>query len=251
MQQVAIIDFGMGNLRSVEKAVRFVGDDSIDVLVTADPERVAAADRVIFPGQGAIGDCMVQLAAHGLETCVCTAIREKPFLGICIGLQALMDESEEDGGTRGLAAFRGRVIRFPRRDPTNGTRLKVPHMGWNQVRQTKAHPLWEGIEDGERFYFVHSYYVEPADPGPRRRAHRLRGRVHERRRGRKRVRGPVPSGEEPAARPPAARQLLRLAPLSSISGDHARKLAGAGRAAPSSGFTCSTPGNRLKSWSAE
>ena len=165
MQQVAIIDFGMGNLRSVEKAVRFVGGDAIDVLVTADPERVAAADRVIFPGQGAIGDCMVQLAAHGLESCVCTAIREKPFLGICIGLQALMDESEEDGGTRGLAAFRGRVIRFPRRDPVNGTRLKVPHMGWNQVRQTKAHPLWEGIEDGERFYFVHSYYVEPADPG--------------------------------------------------------------------------------------
>ena len=164
MQQVAIIDFGMGNLRSVEKAIRFVGGNAIDVLVTADPERIAAADRVIFPGQGAIGDCMVQLAAHGLESCVRAAIREKPFLGICIGLQALMDESEEDGGTRGLAAFRGRVIRFPRRDPANGTRFKVPHMGWNQVRQTKAHPLWEGIEDGERFYFVHSYYVEPTDP---------------------------------------------------------------------------------------
>ena len=164
MQQIAIIDFGMGNLRSVEKAVRFVGGDAIDVLVTAEPERVAAADRVVFPGQGAIGDCMAQLAAHGLESCVRGAIREKPFLGICIGLQALMDESEEDGGTRGLAAIRGRVRRFPAGESATRRRLKVPHMGWNQVRQAKPHPLWAGIEDGERFYFVHSYFVEPADP---------------------------------------------------------------------------------------
>ena len=163
MQQVAIIDFGMGNLRSVEKAVRYVGGAAVDVLVTPDPDRVAAADRIIFPGQGAIGDCMAQLAAHGLESCVRSAIREKPFLGICIGLQALMEESAEDGGTRGLAAFPGRVTRFPRRDPAAGSRLKVPHMGWNQVRHAKPHPLWQGIEDGERFYFVHSYYVEPAD----------------------------------------------------------------------------------------
>ena len=131
MQQVAIIDFGMGNLRSVEKAVRYVGGDAVDVLVTADPERVAAADRVVFPRQGAIGDCMSELSAHGLEACVQGAVREKPFLGICIGLQALMEESEEDGGTRGLAAFRGRVTRFPPRDPATGNRLKVPHMGWN------------------------------------------------------------------------------------------------------------------------
>ena len=164
MQQVAIIDFGMGNLRSVEKAVRHVGGGAVDVIVTPDPERVAAADRVIFPGQGAIGDCMAQLAAHRLESCVHDAIREKPFLGICIGLQALMEESEEDGGTRGLAAFRGRVTRFPSHDPATGGRLKVPHMGWNQVRQAAPHPLWRGIEDGERFYFVHSYHAEPADP---------------------------------------------------------------------------------------
>ena len=165
MQQVAIIDFGMGNLRSVEKAVRYAGGSAVDVFVTAEPERVAAADRVIFPGQGAIGDCMAQLAAHRLEPCVRAAVREKPFLGICIGLQALMEESEEDGGTPALAAFRGRVTRFPRRDPATGTRLKVPHMGWNQVRQAPPpHPLWRGIDDGERFYFVHSYYVEPADP---------------------------------------------------------------------------------------
>ncbi len=164
MQQVAIVDFGMGNLRSVEKAVRYVGGEAVEVIVTPDPERVAAADRVVFPGQGAIGDCMARLADHRLEPCVRDAIREKPFLGICIGLQALMEESEEDGGTRGLAAFQGRVTRFPPRDPATGGRLKVPHMGWNQVRQTAPHPLWRGIEDGERFYFVHSYYAEPADP---------------------------------------------------------------------------------------
>lgn len=168
MQQAAIIDFGMGNLRSVEKAVRYVGGAAVEVLVTSDPDRVAAADRVIFPGQGAIGDCMAQLAAHGLESCVRRAIREKPFLGICIGLQALMEESEEDGGTRALAVFRGRTTRFPRRGPAAGSAgsgLKVPHMGWNRVRQERAHPLWAGIEDGERFYFVHSYYAEPEDPG--------------------------------------------------------------------------------------
>ena len=164
MQQVAVIDFGMGNLRSVEKAVRYVGGEAVAVLVTADPERIAAADRVVFPGQGAIGDCMAQLAARGLEASVRAAVREKPFLGICIGLQALMEESEEDGGTPGLAVYRGRVARFPRHDPATGSRLKVPHMGWNQVRQAKDHPLWQGIEDGERFYFVHSYHVELADP---------------------------------------------------------------------------------------
>ena len=165
VQQIAIVDFGMGNLRSVEKAVRYVGGESVEVLVSADPARIAAADRVVFPGQGAIRDCMSELAAHGLEGCVRDAVREKPFLGICIGLQALMEESEEDGGTRGLAEFRGRVTRFPSRDPANGSRLKVPHMGWNQVRQATPHPLWRGIEDQERFYFVHSYYVVPADPG--------------------------------------------------------------------------------------
>ena len=163
MQQIAIIDFGMGNLRSVEKAVRYVGGEEIDVRVTSDPGDVAAADRVVFPGQGAIGDCMAELAAHGLEPCLRRAIREKPFLGICIGLQALLEESEEDGGTRGLAVFRGRVTRFPPRHPSSGHRVKVPHMGWNQVRQERRHPLWQGIEDGERFYFVHSYHAEPVD----------------------------------------------------------------------------------------
>ena len=165
MQQVAIIDFGMGNLRSVAKAVRYVGGDAVDVCVTADPERIAAADRVVFPGQGAMGECMAQLGAHGLEPCVRRAVREKPFLGICIGLQVMMEESKEDGGTPALGVFPGRVTRFPRRDPATGTRIKVPHMGWNRVRHERTHPLWEGIGDGERFYFVHSYYVTPEDPG--------------------------------------------------------------------------------------
>lgn len=169
MQRVAIVDFGMGNLRSVEKAVRHAGAGAADVRVTSDPEQVDAADRVVFPGQGAIGDCMAQLAAHGLEPCLRRAIREKPFLGICIGLQALLEESEEDGGTGGLGVFPGRVVRFPRPGRVlpgaAGGRLKVPHMGWNRVRRERPHPLWEGIGDGERFYFVHSYYAAPADPG--------------------------------------------------------------------------------------
>lgn len=169
MGEVAIIDFGMGNLRSVEKAVRHVmeeegGAGGGEVVVTSDPARVAAAERVVFPGQGAIGDCMAQLQAHKLEACVRSAIEEKPFLGICIGLQVLMEESEEDGGTRGLGVFRGRVARFGRlAAPDTGARLKVPHMGWNQVRRERAHPLWEGIGDDERFYFVHSYHVAPED----------------------------------------------------------------------------------------
>ena len=208
MQQVTIIDFGMGNLRSVEKAVRYVGGTTVDVLVTADPARIAAADRVIFPGQGAIGDCMAELAAHGLEACVRDAVREKPFLGICIGLQALMEESEEDGGTRGLAELRGRVTRFPPRDPADGRRLKVPHMGWNQVRQATPHPLWRGIEDQERFYFVHSYYVEPADPSLVSGTTDYAVRFNLRPRSRERLRGPVPPGKEPAPRPPAPRELL-------------------------------------------
>jgi len=165
MQQIAIIDFGMGNLRSVEKAVRYVGGEEIEVRVTSDPGEVAAADRVIFPGQGAIGDCMAELAARGLEPCLRRAIRGKPFLGICIGLQALLAEREEDGATRGLAVFPGRVTRFPRHHPSSGNRLKGPHMGWNQVRQERRHPLWRGIEDEERFYFVHSYHAEPVDRG--------------------------------------------------------------------------------------
>ena len=164
MNTVAIVDYGMGNLRSVAKAVEHVAPAG-KVIVTADAAAVQSADRVIVPGQGAMPDCMRELKARALDMAVIDAASTKPFLGICIGLQMLFEHSEE-GDVPGLALLPGCVRRFPAAamvDP-EGTVLKVPHMGWNEVRQTEAHPLWQGIEDGNRFYFVHSYYVEPATP---------------------------------------------------------------------------------------
>ena len=163
MTTIAVIDYGMGNLRSVSKALEHVAPGA-RVEVTSDPVAVAAADRVVFPGQGAMPDCMREMDARGLRPAVLAAAQAKPFLGICIGLQMLFDSSDE-GDVRGLAVLAGRVRRFPReamRD-REGRRLKVPHMGWNQVRQRNAHPLWSGIEDGTRFYFVHSYYAQVED----------------------------------------------------------------------------------------
>ena len=163
MTTIAVIDYGMGNLRSVSKALEHVAPGA-RVEVTSDPAIVAAADRVVFPGQGAMPDCMREMEARGLRPAVLAAARAKPFLGICIGLQMLFDSSDE-GGVRGLAVLPGRVRRFPReamRD-AQGRRLKVPHMGWNQVRQQTVHPLWSGIEDDTRFYFVHSYYAQAED----------------------------------------------------------------------------------------
>ena len=161
---IAVIDYGMGNLRSVSKALEHVAAGQ-EVVVTADPAVVAAAERVVFPGQGAMPDCMRELDARGLRPAVLAAAREKPFLGICIGLQMLFAHSEE-GDVAGLGVFSGNVRRFPEAKmvAADGSRLKVPHMGWNQVRQM-AHPLWQGIEDGARFYFVHSYFVDPQDNG--------------------------------------------------------------------------------------
>ncbi len=165
MKTVAIVDYGMGNLRSVAKAVEHVAPDR-RVLVTADPAVVAVADRVIVPGQGAMPDCMRELKGRGLADAVVRAAAEKPFLGICIGLQMLFEHSEE-GDVPGLGLLPGQVRRFPDAAMVDaaGARLKVPHMGWNEVRQAEPHPLWDGIADGARFYFVHSYYVEPATPG--------------------------------------------------------------------------------------
>ena len=159
---IAVVDYGMGNLRSVSKALEHVAGGE-EVIVTADPAAVAAAGRVVFPGQGAMPDCMRELDARGLRPAVLAAARAKPFLGICIGLQMLFGHSEE-GGVAGLAVFPGEVRRFPAQMMVdrNGQRLKVPHMGWNEVRQ-RPHPLWAGIADGARFYFVHSYCVQPAD----------------------------------------------------------------------------------------
>jgi len=164
MKTVAIVDYGMGNLRSVAKAVEHVAPDHA-VLVTADPDVLSSAARIIVPGQGAMPDCMRELNQRGLADAVERAAAEKPFLGICIGLQMLFEHSEE-GDVPGLGIFPGQVRRFPDAvmHDASGVRLKVPHMGWNEVRQAEAHPLWNGIADGARFYFVHSYYVEPAAP---------------------------------------------------------------------------------------
>ena len=155
--KVAVVDYGMGNLRSVSKAIEHVAP-SASVLVTSDPGVVSSSDRVVFPGQGAMRDCMREMDDRGLRPAVLAAARAKPFLGICIGLQMLFQSSEE-GETAGLGVFPGRVTRFPadKMVDGNGARLKVPHMGWNRVSQTRNHPIWSGIESGTRFYFVHSY----------------------------------------------------------------------------------------------
>jgi glutamine amidotransferase len=164
MSKVVVVDYGMGNLRSVAKAIEHVAPEA-DVRVSSDAAEIASAARVVVPGQGAMPDCMRELSARGLREAVIRAAAEKPFLGICVGLQMLFGHAEE-GDVMGLEILPGRVPRFPHAAMVgpDGARLKVPHMGWNQVQQVEAHPLWEGIEDGARFYFVHSYYVEPQSP---------------------------------------------------------------------------------------
>jgi glutamine amidotransferase len=162
MIDIAVVDYGMGNLRSVSKAVEHVAP-ALKVVVTSQPDDVRAARRVVFPGQGAMPDCMRELDARGLRPAVLEAARSKPFLGICIGLQMLFEKSEE-GNVPGLGLLKGGVVRFPAHGlGASGERLKVPHMGWNQVQQTVEHPLWNGIAQGTRFYFVHSYYPAPSN----------------------------------------------------------------------------------------
>jgi glutamine amidotransferase len=161
MVDVAVVDYGMGNLRSVEQALRKVAPDA-EVVVSEDAGVIANAKRVVFPGQGAMPDCMRELDARGLHNAVMEAARHKPFLGICIGLQMLFEHSDE-GNVAGLGILRGRVVRFASdMHDAQGGRLKVPHMGWNQVHH-RDHPLWDGISQDERFYFVHSYHVQPQD----------------------------------------------------------------------------------------
>lgn len=161
-QVIAVIDYGMGNLRSVSKAVEHVAEPGDRVVVTSDPALILDADRVVFPGQGAARDCMAAISEHHLNLAVREAAASKPFLGICMGLQVLMDFSEENGGTRLLEILPGRVERFPQPClDAAGQVLKIPHMGWNQVRQRQSHPLWSGIPQDSRFYFVHSYFVVP------------------------------------------------------------------------------------------
>lgn len=165
MASVAVIDYGMGNLHSVANALRTVAPE-VEVRVTADRQAIESADRVILPGVGAIRDCMGEIRRLGLDAVTRRVVEAgKPFLGVCVGLQALMEHSEENGGVDGLGLLPGRVRFFG--DPlldAGGARLKVPHMGWNQLHQTRAHPLWKEIAADARFYFVHSYYVEAAEP---------------------------------------------------------------------------------------
>jgi glutamine amidotransferase len=162
MVDIAVVDYGMGNLRSVHQALRAVAPGAA-IAVTGRPEEVARAGRVIFPGQGAMPDCMREMDARGLRGAVIEAANSKPFLGICIGLQMLFGHSAE-GDIPGLGILPGKVVRFADdlRDD-KGNKLKVPHMGWNEVHQEGSHPLWRGIAQDARFYFVHSYYVEPRD----------------------------------------------------------------------------------------
>lgn len=164
MNKIAIIDYGMGNLHSVAKAVEHVGraaGQAVEVVVTPDADKIAAADRVIFPGVGAIRDCMAEIKRLNVGQIVEDAMKSRPVLAICVGMQALMRHSEENGGVDCLGFLPGDVKYFgdDLRDD-NGLRLKVPHMGWNRVKQTQTHPLWAGIPDQSRFYFVHSYYVD-------------------------------------------------------------------------------------------
>lgn len=165
MQRVAVVDYGGSNLRSVAKAVEAAAEGAHEVVVTDQPELLRTADRVVFPGQGAMGDCMRRLREHGLVDILVECLRTRPFFGICLGLQSLMDHSDEDGGTACLGVFPGQVRRFRAEagPGPDGTPRKIPHMGWNEVNWTREHPVTVGVPSGTRFYFVHSYYIVPAD----------------------------------------------------------------------------------------
>lgn len=165
MTHLAVIDYGMGNLHSVAKALEFVGacaGKQIKVSVSSDPAVLQAADRLVFPGVGAMGDCMAEIRRLGLDEILREQVQHKPVLAICVGMQALMQSSDENGGVACIGLFAGKVKRFVdhQRDE-HGELLKVPHMGWNHVHHKKPHPMWQGIEDNGRFYFVHSYFVAP------------------------------------------------------------------------------------------
>lgn len=160
-QKIAVLDYGMGNLRSVSKAIEHVAGNA-EVRVTDDHEYISTADRIVFPGQGAARDCMAAIGDHHLNKAIKEALLNKPFLGICMGLQVLLDHSEENGGTTLLGLISGDVKRFAGdMVGDSGLPLKIPHMGWSRVKQEIEHPLWNGIEQESRFYFVHSYFVVP------------------------------------------------------------------------------------------
>lgn len=161
MKKLVVIDYGTSNLRSVAKALERVSDKNYKVIVSGDRQTILAADKVVFPGQGAIGQCMQHLKEQQLDETIRQCILTKPYLGICLGLQSLMNESDEDGGIECLSIIPGQVVRFADDlKDEHGNLYKIPHMGWNQVKQAKPHHLWQGIDDLSRFYFVHSYYVQ-------------------------------------------------------------------------------------------
>ena len=162
MSSIAIIDYGMGNLHSIAKAFEHVAGKE-RVIVSSDHGVIRSADRVVFPGVGAIRDCIVELRRAGLDDVIRELLASRPLLGVCLGLQALFDHSEENEGTECLGILPGRVVRFPQgmQDNKSGQHLKIPHMGWNQVNQIRPHPMWKDIPTGSRFYFVHSYHAVP------------------------------------------------------------------------------------------
>lgn len=165
MTSIAIIDYGMGNLHSIAKALEHVAGKN-HIVVTSSHEQILSADRVVFPGVGAIRDCMSELQKTGLDEVIVKAAAAKPVLGICLGMQALLDDSEENHGTGCLGMIPGKVVHFPRdMHGEGGDRLKIPHMGWNQVLQQREHAMWKNIPADSRFYFVHSYYTSPDDAG--------------------------------------------------------------------------------------
>ena len=165
MSSIAIIDYGMGNLHSIAKAMEHVaGKDR--VIVSSDHKTILGADRVVFPGVGAIRDCITELQRTGLDDVIRQVVSTRPLLGVCLGLQALFDMSEENDGTGCLGILPGKVLRFAKglQDSSSGEPLKIPHMGWNRVTPAGEHAMWTDITPGSRFYFVHSYYAVPARP---------------------------------------------------------------------------------------
>lgn len=163
METIAVIDYGMGNLHSMAKAVDRVAQGK-RVFVSYDLDEIRKADRIIFPGVGGMGHCMDEIRRMGLDELLAEINGNKPLLGVCVGMQSMMQRGEETGGTDGLSLFEGTVSKIPTNQIVDGEKLKVPHMGWNIVEQRINHPLWADIADKERFYFVHSYRVTPKDP---------------------------------------------------------------------------------------
>ena len=169
MEKLVIVDYGMSNLHSVFSALQKVAEKDFSIEISHSRQAINNADRIVFPGQGAAEDCMRQINAFGLAEAIKTAALEKPFLGICMGMQVLLEHSQENNGTDCLGLIKGSVRAFSSRGRANGRinrhkALKIPHMGWNTIRQKQDHPLWAGIDQNSYYYFVHSYYADPGEP---------------------------------------------------------------------------------------